>query len=291
MSESDSILFDQFLSVNDFSNLTIKALCHDFKKWVVWFEQINEEQYNSKRVTIRDVTDFRKHLREERGQAVATVNRCRCTLHRYFQFLVEREVIDSNPAKGIKELRRTPIVPKAVERSAVRRLLREATVRDDHRAAAILGLFVYCGLRISEVAALQIGDIDLAERRGSLVVRHGKHNKERTVPVPIQARRMLMDNLRARPPVDSDRIFIGRGLKPLGIDGVRYTVEKYGVAIGLDIHPHALRHTFATQYLEANNNDLVGLAQLLGHENIQTTSRYTQRGESQLSAASEMISY
>ncbi|PCI10580.1 integrase [bacterium] len=291
MSNSETSLIENFLSVNDFSDHTIKAITHDYQKWVGWFERANEEEYESRRVTIRDVTDFRKHLREERGQAVATVNRCLVTLRRYFQFLAEKEVIETNPAKGVKELRRTPTAPKAIERSAVRRLLREATVREDHRASAILGLFVYCGLRISEVSALKLGDIDLTERRGSLVVRHGKHNKERIVPVPIEARRMLVSYLHGRPPADTDCIFVGRGLKPLGIDGVRYTVRKYGVAIGIDLHPHALRHTFATQYLEANNNDIVGLAQILGHESIQTTSRYTQRGESQLSEASEMVTF
>lgn len=291
MSKSESVLFANFLSVNDFSSLTIKALRHDFKKWVAWFEQINEEQYSSQMVTIRDVTDFRKYLREEREQSVATVNRCLVTLRRYFQCLVEAEVIEANPAKGVKELRRTPAAPKAIEWSAIRRFLREASFRSDHRTSAILGLFVCCGLRISEVALLKLGGINLTERSGWLTVRHGKQNKERAVPVPVQARRMLMDYLGSRPPADTDRIFIGRGLKPLGIDGVRYTVEKYGIAIGLDIHPHALRHTFATQYLAANNNDLVGLAQILGHENIQTTSRYTQRGESQLSAGSELVSF
>jgi len=291
MSSSESSLFEKFLSVNDFPDLTIKAVTHDYQKWVGWFERINEEVYESHRVTIRDVTDFRKHLREDRGQAVATVNRCLVTLRRYFQFLVETEVIESNPAKGVKELRRTPTAPKAIGRPAVRRLLREATVREDHRAAAILALFVYGGLRISEVSALKLGDIDLTERRGSLLVRHGKNNKERMVPVPIEARRLLMSYLVSRPPSETDCIFVGRGLKPLGIDGVRYTVRKYGIAIGLDIYPHALRHTFATQYLEANNNDLVGLAQILGHENIQTTSRYTQRGESQLAAASEQVMF
>lgn len=291
MPNSESSLFKNFLSVNDFSDHTIKAITHDYQKWIEWFERINEEQYSSQRVTIRDVTDFRKHLREERGQAVATVNRCLVTLRRYFQFLAKKEVIETNPAKGVKELRRTPTAPKAIERSAVRRLLREATVREDHRAAAILGLFVFCGLRISEVSLLKLGDIGLTERRGSLVVRHGKHGKERVVPVPIEVRRMLVSYLASRPAAETDYIFVGRGLKPLGIDGVRYTVRKYGVAIGLELHPHALRHTFATQYLEANNNDIVGLAQILGHESIQTTSRYTQRGESQLSEASEMVTF
>jgi len=55
-----------------------------------------------------------------------------------------------------------------------------------------------------------------------------------------------MDYLSSKPPADIDRIFIWRRLNPLGIDGVRYIVEKYGVAIGMDIHPHALGHIFAT---------------------------------------------
>ena len=291
MADSENSLFARFLSVNDFADRTREAFAHDFKKWVGWFESVNAEEYDSRRVTLRDVTDFRTHLRDERGQAVATVNRCLVTLRRYFAFLAQEEVIASNPASKVKELRRTPTAPKAIERSVIRRMLREATVREDHRALAILGLFVYCGLRLGEVTSLQLGDMDLSERRGTLIVKHGKNNKERTVPVPAEARRLLLDYLSRRPPVETDRVFIGQGCRPLGTDGVRYVVEKYGLAVGFRLHPHVLRHSFATEYLSANNNDLVGLAQLLGHESIQTTSRYTQRGETQLAAASEQVRF
>lgn len=78
---------------------------------------------------------------------------------------------------------------------------------------------------------------------------------------------------------------------PLGTDGVSYAVRKYGLAAGIDLHPHALRHTMATEYLAATENDLVGLAQVLGHESIQTTSRYTQRPASQLAEATERMVY
>ncbi len=291
MNKSESSLFTRFLEVNDFASKTREAFSHDFKKWVLWFESVNDEEYDSRRVTLRDVTDFRAHLRDERSQAVSTVNRCLVTLRRYFAFLAQEEVIPSNPASNVKELRRTPTAPKAIDRAVVRRMLREATVRDDHRALAILGLFVYCGLRLSEVAVLQLSHLDLSERRGAVLVRHGKHNRERTVPVPAEGRRLLLDYLSRRPPVESDRVFIGQGCRPLGTDGVRYIVEKYGLAVGVKLNPHALRHTFATKYLAANNNDLVGLAQLLGHESIQTTSRYTQRGETQLAAASEHVRF
>ncbi len=291
MTESESSLFTRFLEVNDFASKTREAFGHDFKKWVSWFERVNAEEYDSRRVTLRDVTDFRTHLRDERGQAVSTVNRCLVTLRRYFSFLAQEEVIAANPASKVKELRRTPTAPKAIDRAVVRRMLREAKVREDHRALAIIGLFVYCGLRLSEVAALQLGHLDLSERRGAVLVRHGKHNRERTVPIPAEPRRLLLDYLGRRPPVESDRVFIGQGCRPLGADGIRYLVEKYGLAVGIKLHPHALRHTFATEYLAANNNDLVGLAQLLGHESIQTTSRYTQRGEAQLAVASEQVRF
>lgn len=291
MNEFESSLFARFLNENDFAVKTQEAFTSDFKKWVGYFEGVYGDEYDSRVVTLRDVTDFRTHLREERGQAVATVNRCLVTLRRYFSFLAQEEVIAQNPAAKVKELRRTPSAPKAIDRATIRRMIRESVVREDVRASSILSLFVYCGLRLSEVAMLKLGDVDLSERRGMLIVKHGKNNKERTVPVPAEARRHLLEYLGCRPPVESDRVFIGQGCKPLGPDGVRYLVEKYGIAVGIKLHPHALRHSFATEFLAVNNNDLVGLAQILGHESIQTTSRYTQRGHSQLAASSEQVRF
>ena len=283
--------FEQFLSVNDFAPSTVKALRLDLAKFVRWFESANEERYEDDRVTPRDIADFRRHLREVRRQAVATVNRCLVTLRRYFGFLAEREVIASNPAQGIKELRRVMGPPKAIERSRVRKILREATVRHDHRGLAILSLMLYCGLRVGEVTALEVGDIEMSERGGSVRVRDGKGRKERTVPMPIEARKALGACLDVRPSAQSSRLFIGRGSQPLGTDGVRYLVSKYGVTAGIDLNPHQLRHTMATEYLAATGNDLVGLAQLLGHESIQTTSRYTQRNVDQLAEAAERMVY
>lgn len=200
MTTASHAFFEQFIEVNDFSHNTVKALYLDFAKFLKWFESANEEQYEDDRVTPRDIADFRRHLREDRRQAVATVNRCLVTLRRYFNFLLQRQVIKTNPAEGVKELRRVIGPPKAIERSKTRKLLREATVRNDHRSLAVLSIMLYCGLRVGEVAALELADIDLGEQGGSLRVRNGKGGKERTVPLPVEARKAIRQYFDVRPP-------------------------------------------------------------------------------------------
>lgn len=291
MTTSSHAAFERFLSVNDFAPTSVRAFRQDFGKFCAWFEAANRERYDDARVTPRDVADFRRHLREDRRQAVNTVNRCLVTLRRYFGSLTEAGVIETNPCIGIKELRRVVGAPKAIERAKVRNMLREATVRHDHRGLAILSILLYCGLRVGELSGLEVGDLDLTERGGSLRIRDGKGSKERLVPIPTEARRMVQRYLATRPATSSIRLFIGKGDQPLGTDGVRYIVKKYGLSAGLDLHPHQLRHTMATEYLGATENDLVGLAQLLGHESIQTTSRYTRRSFERLAIGSQQLSY
>ncbi|MCA9108758.1 MAG: tyrosine-type recombinase/integrase, partial [Planctomycetaceae bacterium] len=93
-----------------------------------------------------------------------------------------------------------------------------------------------------------------------------------------------------RPPIESLHVFVGeRG--PLTDRGVRALCDKYSTLCGVTIHPHLLRHTMAHQFLEDNPGDLVSLAQVLRHENLNTTRRYVQRTEEQLAEVSDRLAY
>ena len=101
------------------------------RKFARWFSSANREPFTVGRVTVRDITDFKDYLRRECGQAVSTVNRALVTLRGFFQWLADQGHVPANPVKQVKELKRQPLAPKGLERSQVRRLLREVELRQD----------------------------------------------------------------------------------------------------------------------------------------------------------------
>ena len=288
--KDEAHLFGQFLDDHDFSAHTRRAFSQDIRKFAKWFTVANHEPFTVVRVTVRDITDIKEHLRREKGQAVATVNRCLVTLRRFFRWLVENGNIETNPAKPVKELRQQTLAPKGLERSQVRKLLREVELRNDIRANAIFCTFLWTGCRVSDLIELCLDDLMLSERSGTAVFRHGKGGKQRSVPLPLPARRAIESYLETRPPVASKKVFVGeRGA--LTDRGIRALCDKYSAITGIKLHPHLLRHTFAHQYLADNGNDLVGLAQICGWENLNTAARYTKKTGDQLADAAERLTY
>jgi site-specific recombinase XerD len=283
-------LVGEYLNGHDFADNTFQAIRNDLRKFASWFVEANRERFAVKRITVRDVVDFRNHLHRDQKQAVASVNRCLVSIRRFIDHLVRTGYLQANPARQVKELRRQPLAPKGLPRDVVRRLLREVELRGDLRASAVFHMFLFTGARVSDLVNLEMPDVMMTERAGTATYRRGKGNKVRTVPLPLPARKVLTAYLETRPPMNTDHVFVGeRG--GLTAAGVQSLCRKYSALIGVHLHPHLLRHTFSKRFLEDNANDIVSLAQILGHENIQTTARYSQRDQQQLNDAAENVNY
>ncbi len=169
----EEALVRAYLDAHDSSPNTRRAIRQDLRKLASWFAQANQEPFTVARVTIRDVSDCRDYPRREKGQAVSTVNRCLVIVRGYFGWLAEQGHIPANPAKKVKELRRQQRAPKGLDRSQVRRLLREIELRQDVRAGAIFSLFLYTGCRVSDLVNLELHDLLLGERSDAAVFKYG----------------------------------------------------------------------------------------------------------------------
>ncbi len=212
------------------------------------------------------------------------------SIRSYLEWLVGQGNIEANPGKVVKELRKQKIVPKGLERSQVRKVLREIDLRQDIRSKAIFSMFLQTGCRVSDLVQTEIQDLMISDRSGSVVFRNGKGSKERQVPLTLECRKALQEYLAVRPPVSSQKLFIGeRGA--LTTVGVRSLCNKYSCICGFKIYPHLLRHTMAKTFLQNTNNDIVSLAQILGHENLNTTKIYSMKSRDDLAVVVDRLRY
>jgi len=163
-------------------------------------------------------------------------------------------------------------------------MLTAPAVRIARRDEAILALILYSGIRVGELVDLRLSDIEIGERSGRVKIT-GKGRKYREVPLHVNARHVLKDWLEVRPKdEETDHFFVGKG-GPMTPRGVQQRLAKIGDAADVKVTLHILRHTFATRLLREAKVDIVTTSNLMGHENIATTTIYTQPTDADLEDA------
>jgi len=193
------------------------------------------------------------------------INRRISALNSFFNFLVDMELLPKNPVKPSLRIKKVnQNVPEALTREEVERVLEEARKRGE-RDYLMFKVILYCGLRISELLSLTADSI--VNHKGRYVLRViGKGNKERFIPLKESLARELLSY--------SDRVGGGR-LFPLTYQGAKYVFNKVKERTGIKIHPHKLRHTFAT-FLVESGVDIRVIQAFLGHASPNTSARYAK---------------
>jgi site-specific recombinase XerD len=281
----------------DLSAKTIALYTQDARRFATWLQQ-EHPGLKATEVTSTDAKTYRDHLLAKR-YAPTTINRALISLMLFFDIIE-----GTNPFRNLTMIEIVEPAPVALSKSewnAVRRCAEQAARRDHGLAFALATLFRYAGPRVSEVAALQIPDVQISARRGLLIIRRGKGLKHHEIPLVQEAREPLdtyftyrehlAEQWRERAAVRGEiaaswsrwpdgHLFLGqRG--PLAIRGIREIIAKLGQAAKLasPLGPHDLRHTFAKALLDpaAYGLDrppmpLPAIQQLLGHADIATTT-------------------
>lgn len=220
--------------------------------------------------------------RHKKNISSRSIQRQLSAIRAFFDYLIANNQCESNPARHVKAPRPSKPLPKTLDVDQLNGLLNQAAKTPlEIRDLAILELFYSSGLRLSELADLDINDLDIKEK--TVQVRHGKGNKSRIVPVGRYALKALQNWLAVRPQLAADSalgqtpaIFLSKLGNRLAVRSIQERIKHWCKSHGFNqmIHPHMLRHSFASHMLESSG-DLRAVQELLGHSNINTTQIYT----------------
>jgi site-specific recombinase XerD len=260
--------YRRYLKRRNYSIHTVKNYLHTLRQFILWLDVPIEA------VTYQKLTAYIDYLLDRRLQP-KTINCHLNSIRRFYSYLHHEEQIElQNPVKRGCKLRLSRPLPRHLRDQDV---LHFFGVIKSCRDRAMFMLMLRCGLRVEEVANLSLAAVDW--RRSRLYVYGGKGQKDRMVYISRDTHDALVAYVRQRLSLRVKKIFlVEKGThkgKPLSVRGIQKRMEYYAKKAGLAISCHQLRHTMATQLLNADAA-LVSIQDLLGHSRIKTTQRYSK---------------
>ncbi len=292
--ESDPQWLLQFrasLAREDLSPATLRGYVYDLRHFLRWYQGLQDAPFGPDRLAEYDLIAYRQHM-VAAGRRPATINRRLEALRRLGRWahttgmLTVDVVHDVRPVRTVRNRQ-----PAGLTDPEVHGVLRAAGASRHGLAPrnyALVQLMLQTGIRVGEVATLQLGDVTINDRSGSLRIRQGKGLKAREVPLNATARRAVKAYLDIRPSVTKvEPLFLSSRDGPMpvrSIQAVIASVARRARMQRVPVSAHTLRHTFALGYLRDNPGKLVELAALLGHESLDTTAVYTRPSNEDLAA-------
>lgn len=268
--ESTLVAYLRTLDGKNRSSATIVAYRTDVQQFIRWLRETNVTIEAPADVERLDVSEYLAHLAEHGLSGVSRARKL-AAIREYFRFCQLEGSVEKSPVEGVD-------TPKTERRSRnyltpeeYHRLLSAAG--GNPRDYCIFMTFLQTGVRVSELCALRLDDIDLINK--SLLVRAGKGLNSRTIELEKKGVQAFRSWLSMRPDTYNDHLFLNRDVEPLGERGVQKLLAKYCALAGIikRISPHSLRHTFASHKAEAGVSPFQ-LQQWLGHSSLDTTHIY-----------------
>lgn len=268
----------QLTTQRQLSTHTVSNYQRDIQHFLHWFSAAELPTLES-----RTIQYYIAHLHRQ-SLAASSIARKLSAIRQYFDYLVEKKQLTDNPANQVKAPKQPKVLPKALPVDELNQLLDNPNNYFDLsnplqiRDYAIIELLYSAGIRVAELASLNIHDIDL--NSGQAVVL-GKGNKERLIHIGNKAQSAVKQWLQARshctnPKYNTNALFLNKDGKRLSIRGIQYQLKALGKRfnVNLNLHPHMLRHSFGSHLLQSGA-DLRAVQELLGHSDISSTQIYT----------------
>ncbi len=284
-------LIDEFLEhlelERNLSRHTLKAYRSDLERFVNFLGEYFDREPSALRPGDVDPIAVRAFLAAMTRDGLASRSRGRAlsAVRSFFGFLCRRAWLDANPAAGVRTPKQETTLPRHLRPGEVERLVESpsrpgtgSATALEHRDRALLEVLYATGLRVGELVGLDWRDVDLSARVLRVL---GKGGKERMVPFGREATAALRTWLEDWETLHDhtsgeEPVFVNYRGGRLSDRSVRRIIDRHAAAAGLPagVHPHTLRHTFATHLLE-EGADLRAIQEFLGHASLATTQRYT----------------
>ena len=259
--------FKNYLKTNKHSTSTIVAYGKDIEQLVAFLEELKKNHVHE--VTKDDLEAFLAKMQKD-GYTPKSISRKLNSTRTFYRFLKVSEYVTDDPSLLVSHPQ-YQLAPPRILTPTEYRALRDAA-RNDPRMFAVIELLLQTGIRIGELAALRIPDIE----KDKLHIRPVEKHEERSVPLNKRAKEALDRYLEVRPKSQTDHLFITKSGKPFLIRNIRTAIERYlRICEIKNVKVNDLRHTFVAHHLK-HGVSLVLISKMLGHKRLSTTERYLE---------------